>query len=436
MPPLTPFPWIDVVIILALVVINGLFAMSELAIVSSRAARLEAMARTGHTGARAAIVLREDPGKFLSTVQIGITLIAILSGAYSGEALGGPVAERLERLGMAHDHAGPAGFALVIVLTTYVSLIVGELVPKQLALRTPEPIAAIAALPMTWLARATAPVVWLLDKTSLTVFALLGLQREREDHVTAEELHLVVAEASSAGVIEESERAIISGVVRLADRPVREVMSPRTDVDWLDADATLEEIREILAETPHSRLPVAEGSVDSIVGVVRLRDLLVALLEGREASLREMMKPVSTIPDRMDAMDALAVLRDAEVPLALVVDEYGHFDGLVTPGSLLTAIAGTFVSDQEEGYDPALVEREDGSHLISGGLSADTMAEKLGIALPEDRDYATAAGFVLSVLRHIPQTGEHFDYGNWRFEVVDMDGRRVDKLLARERGKG
>ena len=436
MPPLAPFPWIDVVIILALVVINGLFAMSELAIVSSRTARLEAMARTGRTGARAALALRDNPSKFLSTVQIGITLIAILSGAYSGEALGGPVSERLARIGVGHDLAYHLGFVLVIMVTTYVSLIIGELVPKQLALRSPEPIAALAALPMTWLATATAPVVWLLDKTSLTIFALLGLQREREDHVTAEELHLVVAEASSAGVIEESERAIISGVVRLADRPVREVMTPRTDIDWIDADATLDEIREIVAETPHSRLPVAEGSVDAIVGVVRLRDLLLALLEGRAIELREKMQPVSTVPDRMDAMDALAVLRDAEVPLALVVDEYGHLDGLVTPGSLLTAIAGVFASDQEEGYDPALFEREDGSHLISGSLSADAMAEKLGIDLPEDRDYATAAGFALSVLRHIPETGAHFDIGGWRFEVVDMDGRRVDKLLASRRVAG
>jgi putative hemolysin len=434
MPHLDPFPWIDVVIILALVVLNGLFAMSELAIVSSRAARLEAMARTGRSGARVAIRLREDPGKFLSTVQIGITLIAILSGAFSGEALGGPVAARLELYaGLSHGHAEHLGFALVIAVTTYVSLIAGELVPKQIALRAPEPIAAVAARPMAWLARATAPVVWLLDKTSLLIFQLIGLERERDDHVTAEELHLVVAEASSAGVIEESERAIISGVVRLADRPVREVMTPRTDVDWIDINASHDAIREIVGETPHSRLPVAEGSVDSIVGVVRLRDLLMALLEGRVIDLRAMMRPVPSVPDRMDAMDALAVLRDAEVPLALVHDEYGHFDGLVTPGGLLAAIAGTFVSDQEEGDEPALVEREDGSHLVSGGLSADAMAERLGIDLPEDRDYATAAGFALSVLRHLPETGEYFDYGNWRFEIVDMDGRRVDKLLASPR---
>jgi len=433
MPPLAPFPWIDVVIIFALVVLNGLFAMSELAIVSSRSARLEALARTGRRGARAAMVLRENPGKFLSTVQIGITLIAILSGAFSGEALGGPVADRLERLGLDHSHAGHLGFALVIVVTTYVSLIVGELVPKQIALRNPEPIATLAALPMKWMATATKPVVWLLDETSLLIFRIMRLDREREEHVTAEELQLIVAEASSAGVIEESERAIISGVVRLADRPVREVMTPRTEVDWIDIDASLDEIRAIVAETPHSRLPVAEGSVDAIVGVARLRDLLVALLEGRAIDLRAMMRPVPSVPDRMDAMDALAVLRDAEVPLALVHDEYGHLDGLVTPGGLLAAIAGVFASDRDEGHDPALVKREDGSWLISGTLSADAMAEQLGIDLPEDRDYATAAGFALSVLRRIPDTGEHFDHGDWRFEIVDMDGRRVDKLLASAR---
>jgi putative hemolysin len=435
MPPLAPFPWIDVVIIFALVVLNGLFAMSELAIVSSRSARLEALARTGRRGARAAMVLRENPGKFLSTVQIGITLIAILSGAFSGEALGGPVAERLERLGLDHNHAGHLGFALVIVVTTYVSLIVGELVPKQIALRNPEPIATIAALPMKWMATATKPIVWLLDGTSLLIFRIMGLTREREEHVTAEELQLIVAEASSAGVIEESERAIISGVVRLADRPVREVMTPRTEVDWIDVDASLDEIRGIVAETPHSRLPIAEGSVDAIVGVARLRDLLMAMLEGRPIDLRAMMRPVPSVPDRMDAMDALAVLRDAEVPLALVHDEYGHFDGLVTPGGLLAAIAGVFASDRDEGHDPALVRREDGSWLISGTLSADAMAEQLGIDLPEDRDYATAAGFALSALRRIPDTGEHFDHGSWRFEIVDMDGRRVDKLLASARAQ-
>lgn len=431
---MSPFPWIDVVIILALVVLNGLFAMSELAIVSSRNARLEAMVRARRRGAETAILLREDPGKFLSTVQIGITLIAILSGAYSGEALGGPVAERLAALGVPQDVSGELGFTLVIILTTYVSLIAGELVPKQLALRAPEAIAATAAVPMAWLARGTAPLVWLLDKTSAGIFKLLRLQRDVESQVTAEELQLIVAEASSAGVIEESERAIISGVVRLADRPVREVMTPRPELDWLDADATLEEIRETVLESPHSRLLVAEGSVDAILGVVTLRDILAAMLEGQPVDLRAMLQPAPAVPDRMDAMDALGTLRDAPVPMALVLDEYGHVDGIVTPGSLLAAIAGAFASDSEGGHDPAVVEREDGSLLVSGGLPADALADRLGVTLPEDRDYATVAGFVLAELRRIPETGEHFDFEGWRIEVVDMDGRRVDKLLVARAG--
>ena len=434
MPPLAPFPWIDVIVIVALALLNGLFAMSELAIVSSRLARLEAMARAGRRGAAAAIRLRDDPGKFLSTVQIGITLIAILSGAYSGEALGGPVGDRLAGLGFPPESAGTLGFVLVIAATTYVSLIAGELVPKQFALRAPETIASVAAPAMTGLAVATAPLVWLLDRSSALIFRLLRMQRETENQVTAEELHLIVAEASSAGVIEESERKIISGVVRLADRPVREVMTPRTEVDWIDADSSLDEVRAAVLESPHSRLPVAEGSVDAILGVVSLRDILAAMLEGRPIDLRAMAKPVGAVPDRMDAMDALGVLREAEVPLALVQDEYGHFDGLVTPANLLAAIAGVFASDRDGGQDPSVVEREDGSLLVSGTLPADALAERLDIQLPEDRDYATVAGLVLAELRRIPVTGEHFALDGWRIEVVDMDGRRVDKLLVSRAG--
>jgi putative hemolysin len=322
---------------------------------------------------------------------------------------------------------------VVIALTTYVSLIVGELVPKQFALRSPEPIAALVAAPMLWLSRITAPVVWLLDSTSALIFKLLRLNRESENRVTAEELHLVVAEASSAGVIEESERAIISGVVRLADRPVREVMTPRTEIEWIDASAEPEEIVGKLLSMPHSRMPIGEGSVDEIVGVVQARDLVAALLAGDALDLRALMKPLPAVPDQMDAMDALGTLRDSEVPMALVRDEYGHVEGLVSPADLLAAIAGAFASDQEPDTDPPLVEREDGSWLVSGSLSADILSERLGISLPEDRDYATVAGFALSLLRHLPGVGEHVSHDGWRFEVVDMDGRRIDKLLASRR---
>jgi putative hemolysin len=426
--PIHPFPWFDLAIIIALVLLNGIFAMSELAIVSARRPRLEAMARRGSKGARVAIELGADPGRFLSTAQTGITLIAIIAGAFSGAALGEPVAERLALLGIAPALASKVGFGIVIVGTGYLSLVIGELVPKQVALRTPEPIAALAARPMLWLSRAGAPFVWLLDRSSALVFRILGLNRIQENQVTAEELHLVVAEASTAGVIEESERAIISGVVRLADRPVREVMTPRTQVEWIDLDAgdVLERVRAM----PHSRMPVGRGSVDALVGVVQARDLLAATLAGETPDLAALMREVTVVPDQMDAMDALTVLRQAETPVAFVHDEYGHFEGLVTPVDLLSAIAGAFVSDQDDDNDPPLVERADGSWLVSGSLPADQLAERLGVPLPEDRDYATTAGFALSVLKRLPTVGERFDYDGWRFEVVDMDGRKIDKLIA------
>ena len=428
--PLLPIPWLDVLIIFGLILLNGVFAMSELAIVSSREARLRAMAKSGSGGAQCALDLAADPSRFLSTVQIGITLIGVLAGAYSGASLGGPVSQRLVLLGLEPETAQTVGFTIVIVIVTFLSLIIGELVPKQFALRAPESIAVIMSRPMRWLSRLTAPFVWLLDRTSALIFRLLGLNRESRNAVTAEELHLVVAEAQTAGVLEEEERAIISGIVRLADRPVREVMTPRTDVDWIDISASREEIREVLLESQHSRLPVADRSIDNIVGVVQVRDLLAELLQGRDLDLKGLIKPGPVIPDLMDAMDALGVLRSADVPLAFVHDEYGHLDGIVTPGSIIAALAGAFVHDLDEDSDPPLVEREDGSWLVSGAGNADLLADRLGIPLPSDRDFSTVAGFALSVLKRIPQTGESFRYDHWTFEVVDMDGRKIDKLIA------
>lgn len=432
--PLLPFPWFDLVLILALIGLNGLFAMSELAIVSSREARLRAMAKAGSGGAKTALQLAADPGRFLSTVQIGITLISVLAGAYSGASLGEPVAQRIQPFGFDVETARSVAFGIVIGVTTFFSLIIGELVPKQFALRSPEPIASLVARPMLWLSKLTAPLVWFLDRASALIFHLFGLTRDNQDKVTAEELHLVVAEAQTAGVLEESERAIISGIVRLADRPVRDLMTPRTEVDWLDVDGTPEELRAALLDTPHSRLPVAEGSVEKIVGVVKARDMLDALLAGRSIDLRALARKAPVIPDVMDAMDALNVLRGAEVPLALVHDEYGHLDGIVTPGSILAALAGTFAHDVED-EDPPLVEREDGSWLVSGAASADLLEDRLGLNLPQERDYSTVAGFALSVLKHLPETGEVFEYDRWKLEVVDMDGRKIDKLIAKRRSK-
>ncbi|WP_296721175.1 hemolysin family protein [Erythrobacter sp.] len=427
---MTPFPWTDLAIIFTLVVINGIFAMSELAIVSAKTSSLEARAEAGSESARIAIGLAADPGKFLSTVQIGITLIGIIAGAYSGASLGGPVGERLAWMGLPAQYADETGFAVVIAFTTYLSLIIGELVPKQMALRAAVPISLAMARPMAFIARAAAPLVWLLDRSSAGVMALFGIRAKGEASVTAEELQMIFAEATRSGVIEAEQRQILTGVVRLAERPVREMMTPRTEVDWIEADADAEEIRQTIEESPHSLLPVAEGSSDVILGVVKVREVLAALVAGDAVSIRAMMRRVEVVPDQLDAMDALRVLQSAEVAMALVHDEYGHFEGIVTPVDLLTAIVGTFASDQDEGDLPQVVEREDGSLLVAGSLSADALADRLGLDYGENREFGTAAGYVLSVLKKLPAEGEYFTDQGWRFEVVDMDGRRIDKLLV------
>ncbi len=426
----TPFPWPDAFIIIGLVVLNGLFSMSELAIVSARPARLRVAAEAGNQGAKVALELASDPGKFLSTVQIGITLVGIIAGAYSGASLGGPTGERLAAWGVPAEWAPTAGFILVIAVTTYLSLVIGELVPKQLALRAAEPIAMVAARPMVIVAKVTAPFVWSLDRSSSLLLRLFGMAKSGDQDVTAEELHMIFAEATRSGVIEEEERALMSSVMRLAERPVRELMTPRTELHWIERRATEIELRAAIADSPHSLLLVADGSVDRVIGVVKVREVLSILLRGRKVMLSRLMKKPVIVPDQLDTMDALRVIQQAEVPLALVHDEYGHLEGIVTPADLLAAIAGNFVSHGDVGDSPMVTVREDGSLLLSGALPADAMASRLGIDLPEDRDFATAAGYVLSVLKKLPQEGEHFHDQGWRFEVVDMDGRKIDKLLA------
>ena len=427
---MSPFPWSDLAILAALILLNGVFAMSELAIVSARTARLRMAAERGSRGAKTALQLAADPGKFLSTVQIGITLVGIIAGAYSGATLGGPMAERLEWLGVPATASEDAGFILVIALTTYFSLVIGELVPKQLALRAALPIAVTMSRPMAWLAKAAAPFVWLLDSSSNLLMRLLGMSQRGEHRLTAEELHMLFSEATHSGVIEEQERAIMSGVMRLADRPVRELMTPRTELDWLDLAASEPEIRAIIAESPHSLLPVAEGTVDRMLGVVKVKELLAVMLSGEPVRLADLLRKAEVVPDQLDAMDALRMLQHSGVAMAMVHDEYGHLEGIVTPADLLAAIAGTFVSHQDEGDEPMLVERDDGSLLVSGAIPADAMAERLCLDLPEDREFATAAGYVLSVLKKLPLEGESFTDQGWRFEVVDMDGRKIDKLLV------
>lgn len=420
---------IEILIVLALILFNGLFALSELAVVSSRHSRLRALAAGGRRGANRALALASNPGRFLSTVQIGITLIGIVSGVYSGEAFGSQAAAALIEAGMPANVAVPLGYGAIVVIVTYFSVIFGELVPKNLALRNAESLACIVAPVMIVVARLGAPAVWLLDASTRLVFRAIGQSTEREVRVTDEEIKALIAEAERAGILESGEREMLSGVMRLADRTVVGLMTPRTDVDWIDITGTLDDIKERLISTPHSRLPVGDGSVDKMIGVVQTRELLATLLSGKPFEVRSHVRKAPIIPETTDALDALATLRNAEVPMALIHDEYGNFEGLVTPADVLEAIAGVFRSDTA-GAEPNAIEREDGSWLLSGAMPADEMADKLGIKLPEKRAYETVAGFVLAHFQHLPETGEHVDANGWRFEVVDLDGRRIDKILA------
>ena len=419
----------EIAVVLVLVALNGLFALSELAVVSSRRSRLRSLAQQGRRGANRALALAADPGRFLSTVQIGITAVGLIAGAYSGATLSADLTQWLVDRGVPEAGAEWIAYLCVFSAITYLSLIIGELVPKNVALRNAESIACAVAPLMTVLSRVAAPAVWLLHISTRAVFWLISHKADAPSTVTEEEIKMLIAEAERAGVLETGEHRMISGVLRLGDRAVRGLMTPRTDVDWIDLSADPAAIRERIVTTTHSRLPVAEDGPDAIIGVVITRELLAALVLGRPLDVKAYVRSAPVVPDRTDALDALEALRDAEVPMALIHDEYGHFEGVVTPADILEAIAGVFRSDVDA-HEQAAVPRDDGSWLLAGWMSADEMADQLGITLPPKRDYQTVAGFVLAHLRRLPAVGEHVEVSGWRFEVIDLDGRRIDKVLA------
>jgi putative hemolysin len=421
--------FIELAIVVALILLNGLLALAELAIVSSRRARLQALVDRQVIGSRRALALATDPGRFLSTVQIGITLVGVLSGAFSGATLGLHLAEWFVDLGLRASIAEAVGVGLVVAVITYFSLVIGELVPKQIALRDPEKIAARVAPAMTALARIASPIVSFLDISGRVVLRALGYRAQPEHRVTDEEIRSLMAEAETAGVLEPGERAMIARVMRLGDRPVRAIMTPRREVDMIDVSADPDDIRRTIVESVHSRLPAHAGTPEEMLGVVQAKDLLDAYLRGERPDIRAQVRPAPNVPDTADALDVLDVIKKSPVHLALVHDEYGQFEGVVTNADILEAIAGAFRTD-EGPVEVEAVRRDDGSWLISGSMAADEMADRLSISLPTDRGYHTAAGFVLSQFGHLPAVGESFDSQGWRFEVVDLDGRRIDKILA------
>ncbi len=420
--------FLEILIVAVLTLVNGLLAMSELAVVSSRPARLKVLAAEGKRGATVALKLQEDPGKFLSSVQIGITLVGVLSGAFSGATLGERLGDALMGAGINPTVAAPLGVGIVVIIITYLSLIVGELVPKQIALRDSEGVAARVAPLMAFIASIAAPLVWLLDVSGKLVLRLLGQSGEAEERVTDEEVKTLIAEAEHAGVLETEERHMISGVMRLADRSARGLMTPRLDVELLDLSESQEEMIEKLRATRHSVLPVQDGAVDSIIGVIVRKDLVENVLAREPLDMRTLVKQAPVVMDRSSALDVLKAIRGSLVHMALVFDEYGHFEGIVTPGDILEAITGAF--QEEEGDEKAYVTREDGSYLVSGWMQVDEFQAHLGVPVPKDAKFETVAGFELPELNHLPAVGETFERGHWRFEVLDLDGRRIDKILV------
>jgi putative hemolysin len=421
----------EILLVLGLVLLNGLLAMSELAIVSARPGRLRAMRDRGVTGARTALMLAESPGRFLSTVQVGITLVGIVAGAFSGAALGTRLSGWFAGLGMPEDLAEPLGFGLVVASITYVSLVIGELVPKRIALNNPEAIACRVAYPMNLLSKIAAPFVWLLDGSSRLLIGLLrfvGLKEPDEATVTDEEIKSLIEEAESAGVIESGERDMITGVMRLADRPVRALMTPMTEVQVIGASDDLAEIRKTILATPHSRIPVHGEDPEDIIGIIVIKEIADLLLQRRKLDIAALVHKAPVIPESMPAIEAMELFRGSSIHLAFVQDEYGRTLGIVTAADLLGSIAGS-LEPLGEGEDRA-IQRDDGSWLLPGGMAVDEMADLIGFVLPPKRRYETVAGLFIDALKHLPSLGQAVRVGNWRFEVVDLDGRRVDKVLA------
>jgi putative hemolysin len=424
--------FLNALIVFFLVILNGFFAMSELALVSAKRSRLQQLADEGSRRARSALKLTEDPTAFLSTVQVGITLVGILAGAYGGSVFSEPLAAHLRTLPFVGASADVLAFAIVIVAITYLSLIFGELVPKRYALKRPEAIAVFVAPMMQGLAKIGAPVVWLLSMSTVAVSRLLGASTEESSMVTEEDVKAMIAEGTQSGVFEEKEREMLEGVLRIADRNVRSIMVPRPDADWLVAGDPADTILDEIRDAGHSRFPVMGEESDDIVGVVQAKDLLEQVRLTGTIDLQAAIREPLFVNETMPILKLLERFRSASIHMAIVLDEYGSFEGIVTPTDILASIGGSLPEGENEDY--AVTQRADGSWLIDAGLPIDVVERSLApLKLPKERDYETLAGFVLERLGHIPDVGEAVDWGGWRFEVVDLDGRRIDKILAERR---
>lgn len=421
----------DVAILLALIALNALFAMAEIALLTAKRSKLQRMVDAGDRRAAAALEIGEDPNRFLSTVQIGITTIGILNGVVAESALSTPVARWLTQLGVGAEASGWLASTLIVVIITYLSIVLGELVPKRIAQSTPEPIARFVARPMLALATVARPLVLLLSGSTGLLLRAVGIRHAGAPVVTEEEIHALLEEGSDAGVIEENERQMVRNVFRLDDRQITSLMVPRGDIISLDLEEPLAENLQRIQESEHSRFPVCRGGFEEVVGIVNAKVLLAQTLRGETPDFKNDLQPAVFVPESLTGMELLEHFKSSGVQMAFVIDEYGEIQGLITLQDLIEAIAGEFKPDDHE--DAWAIQRQDGSWLLDGIIPIPELKDTLGLeAVPEEDKgrYNTLSGMLMLLMGRIPSAGEAVDWENWRFEVVDMDGKRIDKVLA------
>ncbi len=424
--------FLEILLVLLLILANGVFAMSEMAIVSARKARLQQLASEGDAKAQAALELANAPNHFLSTVQIGITLIGILAGAFGGATIAEKLAELLNRVPQLAPYSEGLGLGIVVVIITYLSLVVGELAPKRLALNNPERIASAIALPMQTLSKLAAPVVHLLGISTEMLLRVLGVEESTEPPVTEEEIKLLIEQGTQAGMFEEAEQDMVERIFRLGDRRVTALMTPRRQIIWLDLDDSPEENRQTIINSPYSRFAVCRGDLDNVVGIVQLKDLFTSTSAGQPLDLEAYLRQPLVIPENTPGLKVLELFKETGMHTALVVDEYAVVQGLATLNDVLEAIVGDIPALGEQ-TEPMVVQREDGSWLLDGLLLVDEFKELFDLdALPgEEREsYQTLGGFITMYLGDIPSSADYFEWGGLRIEVMDMDGNRVDKVLV------
>ncbi|WP_269836665.1 hemolysin family protein [Rheinheimera soli] len=422
----------EIFILVGLIILNGLFAMSEIAIVTARKSRLTALAQSGSSSAKAALKLSEDPTQFLSTVQIGITSIGILNGIFGESILAEPLSVWLQSFGFAPEVTSIVSTILVVIIITYVSIVVGELVPKRIGQVSAERIACLVARPMAFLAIATKPFVWMLSGSTHAIMKFLGFSHIIEDNVTHEDIQAMLQEGSTAGIIEHSEHAMVKNVFRLDERSISSLMVPRSDIVFLDVNKPIEDNLKLVMQAPHSRFPVCRNSIDDLVGIVSAKQLLAQSIAGKEIHIASLAKACNYVPDSLSGMELLDHFRTSGSQMVFVVDEYGDLKGLVTLQDMTDALTGEFAQDDDED-DQMIVRREDGSLLIDGLIPMIDFKDALNIReIPDEVEgrFQTLNGMVMYQLGKIPKTADTIDVAGWRLEIVDMDGKRIDKVLA------